>query len=315
VVSDSLPLSIPSNRPRPKAKGFEPHNWNRVQFESMTRSVSPLNRFLISSDYSVYYRKVRQLKWEAQPTSDYAIATLFSGELEYATSNRIGNLQPSQVLILEPNTTFKASGKQVNLLFLVVSAALVIQHAVSMRLVPPKSTVVFPHEPINNDSDLNGLLARFSSELLTEKPGRDIVMRAIVEQLIVHTLRRYAVPKRSEELELSRVGLIDRRIRRSVELMHSQLDQELSLRDLAAASYLSPFHFARMFKKLTGVTPHSYLAAIRTNKAQLLLAETELSITAIGTRVGYLSASHFTKAFRQATGTTPREFRKALVDV
>jgi AraC-like DNA-binding protein len=279
----------------------------------MTRSVSPLNRFLISSDYSVYYREVRQLKWEAPATPDYAVATLFSGELEYTSSNGIGKLYPSEVLILEPNTNLKASGKHVNLLFLVVSSAIVIQHAVAMRLVPTKSTVAFPDEPIKNDSDLNGLLARFSSELMSHNPGQDIVMRAVVDQILVQILRRYSIPRRSEELELSRVGLIDRRIRRSIELMHSQLDQDLSLKDLAAASYLSPFHFARLFKKLTGVTPHSYLAAIRNNKAQLLLAESDLSITEIGMRVGYLSASHFTKAFRLATGTTPREFRKALI--
>lgn len=138
-------------------------------------------------------------------------------------------------------------------------------------------------------------------------------MHALVEQLLVHVLRNYSQPRRSEQLELSRAGLVDRRIRRSVELMHTQLDQDLTLRALAAASYLSPFHFARLFKKLTGATPHNYLAGIRAARAQLLLAETELSVTEVGARVGYLSASHFTKAFRLATGTTPREFRKALI--
>ena len=95
--------------------------------------------------------------------------------------------------------------------------------------------------------------------------------------------------------------------------MHTQLDQDLTLKALAAASYLSPFHFARLFKKLTGASPHNYLAGIRAARAQLLLAETDLSVTEIGTRVGYLSGSHFTKAFRIATGTTPREFRKGLI--
>ncbi|HEX5884541.1 MAG TPA: helix-turn-helix domain-containing protein, partial [Pyrinomonadaceae bacterium] len=138
-------------------------------------------------------------------------------------------------------------------------------------------------------------------------------MRALVEQVLVHILRNYSQPRLSDQLELSRVGLVDRRIRRSVELMYTQLDQELTLKAIAAASYLSPFHFARLFKKLTGSTPHNYLAGIRAARAQLLLAETELSVTEIGARVGYLSASHFTKAFRIATGTTPREFRKALI--
>ena len=138
-------------------------------------------------------------------------------------------------------------------------------------------------------------------------------MRALVEQVLVHVLRNYSQPRLSDQLELSRVGLVDRRIRRSVELMHTQLDQDLTLKALAAASYLSPFHFARLFKKLTGSTPHSYLAGIRATRAQLLLAGTELSVTEVGAQVGYLSASHFTKAFRLATSTTPREFRKGLI--
>src|SRR5688500_15268294 len=95
--------------------------------------------------------------------------------------------------------------------------------------------------------------------------------------------------------------------------MHTQLDQYLSLKALAAASYLSPYHFARLFNKLTVSTPHNYLAGIRATRAQFLLAGTELSVTEAGAQVGYLSASHFTKAFRLATGTTPREFRKGLI--
>ena len=166
---------------------------------------------------------------------------------------------------------------------------------------------------IDDDGKLTELLADLTAELVVEKPGKEIVMSALVGQVLVQMLRHHSNIRWSDELELSRVGLIDRRIRRSVELMHTQVDQDLSLKDLAAASYLSPFHFARLFKKLTGATPHNYLAAIRTTRAQLLLAETDLSITEIGARVGYLSSSHFTKAFRLATGTTPREFRKALV--
>jgi AraC family transcriptional regulator len=188
-----------------------------------------------------------------------------------------------------------------------------MQHATTMRLIPPKSTISFNPAHHVVDQKLNAVFNDFLAEMTDEKPGKEILMHALVEQLLVQILRSYALPRLSEELELSRVGLVDRRIRRSVELMHTQLDQDLTLRALAAASYLSPFHFARLFKKLTGSTPHNYLAGIRAARAQLLLAETELSITQIGARVGYLSASHFTKAFRLATGTTPREFRKSLV--
>ena len=279
----------------------------------MTRPLSQLNRFFVSSDYSVHYSKAKHLLWQNQTSLGYALLTTLDGQLDYTADEKQTSLKRAQSIVLEPNTSVTARGQQVELLSLTFSASLVIQHAAAMRLIPPKSIVTFTRELVHGDSRLDALLSEFVSELAGEKPGKEIVMRALVEQTLVHILRNYSTPRLSEELELSRVGLVDRRIRRSVELMHTQLDQDLTLRELAAASYLSPFHFARLFKKLTGTSPHNYLAGIRANKAQLLLAETDLSVTEIGARVGYLSGSHFTKAFRLATGATPREFRKGLI--
>jgi len=272
-----------------------------------------MNRFFVSPDFSVQYRKAKQLVWQNQATTGYSMLTTLSGKLDYTVNDQRFTLEQSESLVLEPNMAVNAKGLRVELLFLTFSASLVIQNATAMRLIPPKSIVTFTRDHMHGDRKLDALLEEFASELATENPGREIVMRALVEQLLVHILRNYSTPLLSEELELSRVGLVDRRIRRSVELMHTQLDQELTLKALAAASYLSPFHFARLFKKLTGSSPHNYLAGIRAARAQLLLAETDLSVTEIGTRVGYLSGSHFTKAFRIATGATPREFRKNIV--
>jgi AraC-like DNA-binding protein len=271
------------------------------------------NRFFVSPDFSVQYRYAKQLVWQNQATTGYALLTTLSGKLDYTVDDKHDTLEQSESVVLEPNTSVTAKGHQAELLFLTLSASMVMQNAAAMRLIPPKSIVKFTGERMHGDRKLDGLLNDFAAELATEKPGREIVMRALVEQLLVHILRNYSTPRLSEELELSRVGLVDRRIRRSVELMHTQIDQDLTLRALAAASYLSPFHFARLFKKLTGASPHNYLAGIRATKAQLLLAETDLSVTEIGARVGYLSGSHFTKAFRLATGATPREFRKSVV--
>lgn len=279
----------------------------------MTRPLAQLNRFFVSTDFSVHYRKAKQLLWQNQSSTGYGLLTTLNGQLEYVVDDNHSSLGTSESVVFEPNTNVTAKGQQVELLSLTFSASLVIQHATAMRLIPPKSIVTFTREHIHGDQKLDALLAEFASELAGEKPGKEIVMRALVEQALVHILRNYSTPRLSEELELSRVGLVDRRIRRSVELMHTQLDQDLTLKALAAASYLSPFHFARLFKKLTGASPHNYLAGIRAARAQLLLADTELSVTEIGARVGYLSGSHFTKAFRVATGTTPREFRKGAM--
>ena len=279
----------------------------------MTRSLPPINRFFVSPDYSVYYRRAKHLHWQNQASTGYSLLTVLDGQLDYTVDGKQHQLTTSQSVVLEPNVSITTTGTHSELLFLTFSASLVVQHATTMRLIPPKSTVTFAPGELNGDQRLDALLAEFAIELATDKPGKEIVMRALVEQVLVHVLRNYSQPRLADQLELSRVGLVDRRIRRSIELMHTQLDQDLTLRALAAESYLSPFHFARLFKKLTGSTPHNYLAGIRATRAQLLLADTELSITEVGAQVGYLSASHFTKAFRLATGTTPREFRKGLI--
>lgn len=279
----------------------------------MTRLPSPLNRFFVSPEYSVYYRRAKHLQWQNQASAGYSLLSALKGKIAYSLDGKKHELTAWESAVFEPNVSITATSNHAELLFLTFSASLVLQHATTMRLIPPKSTVTFAQTHQTGDQKLDTLLAEFAAELNNDKPGKEIVMRALVEQLLVHILRNYSQPRLSDQLELSRVGLIDRRIRRSVELMHTQLDQDLTLKALAAASYLSPFHFARLFKKLTGSTPHGYLAGIRATRAQLLLADTELSVTEVGAQVGYLSASHFTKAFRLATGTTPREFRKGLI--
>ena len=279
----------------------------------MSPSPPLLNRFFIAHQYSLYYRRVKKLEGIPEARSDYTVVQVIDGRLQFRTDEKSGEMSTDQALLLSPSISRSLIGHSVELLQLTLTPAFVLDHAVRMHLTGPGTAVAFRLDLVEEDDRLAQLSRSLISELKDEKPGREIVLGALVEQLVVHVLRHYSSIRRSEELELSRVGLIDRRIRRSIELMHNQLEQDLSLKEIAAASYLSPFHFVRVFKKLTGTTPHAYLANMRTNRAQTLLADPNLSVTEISSRVGYSSPSHFTKAFRQATGLTPRAFRKALV--
>jgi AraC family transcriptional regulator len=279
----------------------------------MNRSASPINRFLVHPQYSIFYRRAKKLQWPQQVQTDYGILFLLDGNLGFQTGAASGTLEPNEALLLEPSSSLSAHGENIETIFVTIAPAFLVNAAMRMRLVGPTANIGFPAQAIKTDRRLSDLARNLSTELATEDAGREIVLAALMEQIVVHLLRHFSNMRRSDELELSRVGLIDRRIRRAVELMHAQLDRELSLKEIAAASYLSPFHFARLFKKLTGASPHAYLATLRTRRAQLLLAETDLSVTEISARVGYASASHFTKAFRQSTGLTPRAFRKVLI--
>lgn len=279
----------------------------------MNSSPAQINRFFVCPQYSIYYRRLKTFSWANEARPDYGVLVLLDGRLSFKAGESAGEMTQGQSLLISPSVGASAAGQTVELLLLALAPAFVMDRAVRMRLMGPGTMVAFQRALVEPDDRLKELARGLASELTEEKLGGEIVVGALVEQIVVQLLRHYANMRRSEELEFSRAGLVDRRIRRSVELMHVQLGNDLSLKDIAAASYLSPFHFARVFKKLTGATPHAYLAGLRTTRAQSLLAEADLSVTEISSLVGYSSPSNFTKAFREATGLTPRAFRKALV--
>lgn len=281
--------------------------------DAVSPSPNQPNRFFVCPQYSVYYRRQKRFEWNSEAHAEYEIILLLEGKLTVNSAGATEELLKGQSFLLNPSASCAVSGKAVELIQVSLSPTFVSDHAVRMHLLGPGAMVVFAQHRVLGDARLQEWGQSLANELKEARAGGEIVIAALVEQVLVHLLRHYANMRRSYDLELSRAGLVDRRIRRSVELMHAQLAADLSLKEIAAASYLSPFHFARVFKKLTGASPHAYLAAVRTARAQLLLANPELSIREIGALVGYASPSHFTKAFRQATGLTPRAFRNALV--
>ena len=99
------------------------------------------------------------------------------------------------------------------------------------------------------------------------------------------------------------------RLRRVTEYIQQNLDKDLRLAELAALLYMSPYHFARLFKCSTGVPPHRFVVRQRIARASAFLATQELSIAQISRLVGFRTPSHFTTVFRRATGITPRGYR------
>lgn len=64
--------------------------------------------------------------------------------------------------------------------------------------------------------------------------------------------------------------LPDARLARAVEFMTSELARPISVADIAREAGISPFHFARLFSRRMGVSPHAYLTRCRLEKASTL---------------------------------------------
>ena len=100
--------------------------------------------------------------------------------------------------------------------------------------------------------------------------------------------------------------------RLSKEHVREQLAEEISVEALAGLVELSPFHFYRVFKRTTGMSPLQFVTRERITRAQQLIRETSRSLIEIALEVGYTSPSHFAQVFRRVAGVTPTDFRSAL---
>ena len=69
----------------------------------MTRALAQHNRFFVSPDFSVYYRKAKKLVWQNQATTGYSLLTTLSGKLDYTVDDKRFTLEQSESVVLEPN--------------------------------------------------------------------------------------------------------------------------------------------------------------------------------------------------------------------
>lgn len=87
------------------------------------------------------------------------------------------------------------------------------------------------------------------------------------------------------------------------------LGERLTLEEVARALNTSPFHFARIFQRGTGIPLHRYLTQLRLRASLEPLAEGRHDLTELALDLGFSSHSHFTDLFRREFGTTPSEVR------
>jgi AraC family transcriptional regulator len=203
-----------------------------------------------------------------------------------------------------------AEADDVDFVSIRIQPALVNEMAAEMGLTRATAEIVF-RVTHTADEPLSAIARRIAAEASEERAGQQLMLDALVRELTVHLLRSYLTVRKSAQIELSRVGPVDRRLRRALEFMHDNYSRELALEEIATAAYLSEYHFARLFKQVTGATPHVYLANLRIEKARRLLAETAHPIIEVAAMVGYQSQSHFTKIFKAITGLTPRAYRES----
>jgi len=108
----------------------------------------------------------------------------------------------------------------------------------------------------------------------------------------------------------SKGGIAPWQLRRCEEFLRAHAGENIGLEQLATLVGLSPFHFARAFKRTTGLSPHRYQLNLRIELAKSLLEGSQIPVTEIAFQVGYESSQALARLFRRETGLSPSEYRR-----
>lgn len=112
--------------------------------------------------------------------------------------------------------------------------------------------------------------------------------------------------KPKEDIKDDRISLILKHIRKNY-------NQDIDISSLADLACMSKGHFMRMFKQMTGESPNAYILRYKTERAEQMLATTNLPVKNIAMTLGYDDFSYFIRIFKKKTGLTPQQYRERLV--
>jgi AraC family transcriptional regulator len=161
------------------------------------------------------------------------------------------------------------------------------------------------------DPRLGALLAAVNAERAAGFPSGRLFLDCIEQALAIALVNNYAVRRPSPRIH--RGGLTPARLRKVVELVHAEMEGDLSLEELADAAGLSIAHFSEMFRESTGQSPHQFVLHRRVDRAKEMLRAAKMRVLDVAVACGFKTQQHFARVFRQLCGASPTEYRQEVL--
>lgn len=166
--------------------------------------------------------------------------------------------------------------------------------------------VIHVPAPASRHTAAGAIVDLLEAEVVGDRPGRDAMVRALLDTLLIHVLRN--------QFNQADTGwsaaLNDPALAAALSAIHGSPAHGWTVAELAVRAGLSRAGFARRFSDLIGRTPISYLTWWRMTLAARQLRDTDTTLAAIAREAGYASEFAFAHAFKSEFGCPPGRFRK-----
>jgi AraC family transcriptional regulator len=264
-----------------------------------------------------YYREPASMKLRVVPSlPDLHIVVILSASLEF--EQRTGNepwtktsIAMGDVFIIPPHTpTYQMRWENksfipVETLQIFLAQGLFSDIAEHELGIDFSSFYFVERDPIK-DPFIFQMAVLFKNILATKGLGEKYFAETLAKSIALHILREHAHFEINKKTNHS--ALPGYRLNKVKQFITDHLTEPIRLEDLATIAGMSVFHFSRLFKAATGLSPNQYVIHEKMNKAKELLLQHNESVAQVAYTLGFENASHFSAQFKKVTGIPPTQF-------
>ena len=159
------------------------------------------------------------------------------------------------------------------------------------------------------NGQIKGILDSIICEFNLKQSGYEIAVKSYLYLLFLAVFRNYSNTTESD-VKQARYTRDVERFKELFIYIEKNYTEKITVDEAASIINLSPHHFCKTFKKITGRTFIEFLNLYRVNVAEELLRKTSLPITEISEKVGFCNINYFDKTFKQYRRYSPSMCRK-----
>ena len=247
--------------------------------------------------------------YNAHHHTECELSVFINGQGIYSVRGREYNFGPMDVFLFGSNEEHCITSieKETHLLNIQFEPRILWEQSENIELLKLFSarTEHFLNRFDSSDTMLSKLILSIENELRSKESGYKIQVKYLLFSALIHIMRNYPYTQKDTAFA---GGKAAEQLKNAMLYIDSNLENHLTLKDIANTACMTQTYFSSVFKKYNGITPWEYITIKRVEMAINLLKTSDMSKLEIAERCGFSSSSNFYKAFLKITGKHPKDF-------
>lgn len=251
------------------------------------------------------YRVQKAVVKEENIQTELLLIFLLEGEMTLRYQDEKCQMKSEDIILINPGVSYEIESAR-DAMYGIASYSM----RLTTKILENRHMIFYCNSVVDEGhsyQDLRDIFFQMTAEYTSKAHQTNCYLDSLMLKLLDCLVENYQLNQKNMEAYESEN---DARMREIMQYVLANLDQEISLNELADRMFVSTSTLSRIFKKNTGVYFADYVMQLRVKTALGLLKYSEQNMTQIAMTAGFSNSASFNRAFRKVMGETPTEYRE-----